>query len=99
MFEPVTSGTEDGIAMATRGRGEYEAPRSDLADRTLNKLEGLTIHDGIPKLYFKQNWWKKYLKLLGQKTQDGYVLTVVLYGFDEGGTQWVTIPANAAQMP
>ena len=46
LFEPVTSGTEDGIAMATRGRGEYEAPRSDLADRTLNKLEGLTIHDG-----------------------------------------------------
>ena len=44
--EPSTSGTEDGIQMASRGQGEYEHARTDLADKTLNKLEGLTIHDG-----------------------------------------------------
>ena len=89
--EPSTSGTEDGFQMASRGQGEYEHARTDLADKTLNKLEGLTIHDGIPKLYFRQTWWKKFLKLLGQKTQDGYVLTVVLFEHDEGGRAWAVL--------
>ena len=83
--------------MAQQGHGSYEQPRSDLADKTLNKVEGLEVHDGIPKMFFKQTWWKRFRKGLGTKVQDGYAMTVVLDEFDMGGTAWNA--ANAAALP
>ena len=51
-------------------------------DDNINKLDGVIIHDGIPKLYFMQTWAKPFLKALGTKTQDGYTLLAVYHEFD-----------------
>ena len=79
--EPGQGGTEDGMnAMPStlgnpQGRVQYEQARHD---ENLNKLEGVSIHDGIPRTFFNQTWRVKFEIALGQKTQDGFPMNVVL---------------------
>ena len=55
-------------------------------DGNINKLDGVTVHDGIKRFYFNQTWKLLFLTALGSKTQDGYTLRAVAEGKDQGGT-------------
>ena len=77
-----------------QGRVQYEHRQHD---ENINKLDGVRIHDGIPKIFFNQTWRVEFEQALGQKTQDGFPMTVVLYGNDMGGVNWVGPAPNADQ--
>ena len=66
-------------------------------DDNINKLEGVSIHDAIPRQYFMQTWAKVFVRLLGTKTQDGFTFLQVYNMSDMGGVNWVGGALNADQ--
>ena len=62
----------------------------------LNKLEGVGKFDGIPVMFFKQTFIRKFKSKLGDKTQDGYTMVAVADGTDMCGRVWT---ANNAALP
>ena len=66
-------------------------------DDNINKLEGVSIHDAIPRQYFMQTWAKVFVRLLGTKTQDGFTFLQVYNMTDMGGVNWVGGALNADQ--
>ena len=83
------------------GNNIYGNPRQD--NVTLNKLEGVEVHDGVPIPFFKQTWIKAFKKGLVSKTQDGYTMVSVFEGTHMGGPTWVAsnnaLPAVPAAGP
>ena len=83
------------------GNNIYGNPRQD--NVTLNKLEGVEVHDGFPIPFFKQTWIKAFKKGLVSKTQDGYTMVSVFEETHMGGPTWVAsnnaLPAVPAAGP
>ena len=66
-------------------------------DNDINKLDGVDIHDGIPRQFFNQTWRRYFIRALGGKTQDGFTMDMVLFGTHMGGPFWVGPAMNADQ--
>ena len=66
----------------------------------LNKLDGVVIHDGIPRPFFNQTWKLTFITALGSKSQDGFTFSTLCMGKDQGGTNGPAIPmVNAGAAP
>ena len=77
---------------AAGGNNIYGTPRTDNVN--LNKLEGVGKFDGIPQMFFRQTFIKKFKAKLADKTQDGYTMVAVADGTDMCGRVW-TMNNNA----